>query len=83
MQINEAILKVEKEYDGKVVIRRYLLNQQGPKFMQNPEVLSLLKSRGIEALPVTTLGGKVVKRQSYPTYDELRGMLRAQGNGKS
>lgn len=75
LDINEAILKLKKEYGGKVAIERYLLTQQGPKFMQNPNVLSLLKSRGVEVLPITTLNGEIIKQQAYPSYDELRAII--------
>jgi len=72
LDINEAILKLKKEYDGKVAIERYLLSQQGQKFMQVPEVLALLKREGVSALPVTMVNGKIFKQKSYPTYDELK-----------
>lgn len=82
LDINEAILKLKKEYDGQVTIERYLLTQQGPKFMQNPNVLSLLKSNGVAILPITTIDGEVVKQKEYPSYDELRTLIAARnGNG--
>lgn len=82
LDINEAILKLKKEYDGKVRIERYLLTQQGPKFMQNPNVLSLLKSHGVGVLPITTVNGEVLKQKQYPSYDELRTLIEeANGHG--
>lgn len=80
LDINEAILRLKKEFDGKLVIERYLLTQQGPKFMQNPHVLALLKSRGVEVLPITTVNGEVVKRQAYPSYDELKSVIGERAN---
>ncbi len=72
LDINEAILKIKKEFDGQVKIERYLLSQQGPKFMQQPEVMKLLQLHGVEILPITLDDGKVVKEKSYPSLDELR-----------
>lgn len=72
LDINEAILKIKKEYDGRVKVERYLLSQQGPKFMQQPEVMKRLQSNGVEILPLTLVDGKVVKEKSYPTYDEIK-----------
>ena len=72
LDINEAVLRLTKEYDGKVTIERYLLSQQGQKFMQVPEILNLLKREGVSVLPVTMINGKIVKQKSYPTYDELK-----------
>ena len=72
LDINEAVLRLTKEYDGKVTIERYLLSQQGQKFMQVPEILNLLKREGVSVLPVTMINGKIVKQKSYPTYEELK-----------
>jgi len=71
LDINEAIIKLKKELDGKVSIERYLLSQQGLKFMQQPEVMKRLQSNGVETLPLTLVAGKVVKEKEYPSYDEL------------
>ncbi|MCX6122321.1 MAG: arsenite efflux transporter metallochaperone ArsD [Ignavibacteriales bacterium] len=71
LDISEAILKIKKEYDGKVHIERYLLSQQGQKFMQQPEVMKRLQTNGVEILPITLMNGKVVKEKSYPSYDEF------------
>lgn len=71
LDINEAILKVKKEFDGKVKIERYLFSQQGPKFMQQPEVMRRLQKFGVEVLPLTLVNGKVVKEKEYPVYEEL------------
>lgn len=72
LDINEAILKVKKEFDGRVKVERYLLSQQGPKFMQQPEVIKRLQTNGVEILPLTLVDGKVVKEKSYPTFDEIK-----------
>ena len=81
LDINEAVLKLKKEFDGRISIERYLLTQQGPKFMQNPGVLALLKSRGVEILPVTTLNGEVIKQHGYLSYDELKAIIGRETNG--
>lgn len=71
LDINEAILKIKKEFDGRVTIERYLLSQQGQKFMQEPEVMKRLKANGVTMLPITLVDGKIVKEKEYPGYDEL------------
>ncbi len=75
LDINEAIIKFKKELDGKVSIERYLLSQQGQKFMQQPEVMKRLQSNGVEVLPLTLINGKVVKEKSYPIFDELKNLV--------
>ena len=80
LDINEAILKIMNDFAGKVTIERYLLTQQGPKFMEKPHVLALLKSHGVEILPITTVNGEVLKQKAYPTYDELKSVIREKMN---
>jgi len=75
LDINEAILKVKKEFDGQIKIERYLLSQQGPKFMQQPKVMKRLQTNGVEILPLTLVDGKVVKEKEYPTFDELKNLI--------
>ena len=72
LAINETVLRLKSEYDGKMRIERYLLTQQGDKFMKNPDVLAMLKSQGTSVLPVTIMNGKVLKNKAYPTYEELK-----------
>ncbi len=71
LDINDAILRLRKERGEQARVERYLLSQQGPKFMQNPAVFALLKEHGVQVLPVTTVNGQVVKNGTYPSYDEL------------
>lgn len=75
LDINEAILKINKDFEGKVKIERYLLSQQGSKFMQQPEVMKRLQSNGVEILPLTVVNEKVVKEKSYPTFEELKNYI--------
>ena len=75
LDINETILKVKKEFDGQVHIERYLLSQQGPKFMQQPEVKTRLETNGVDVLPLTMVDGHVVKEKEYPSYDEIKSRI--------
>ena len=72
LDVNEAILRIQKAFAGKVEIQRYLLSQQGPKFMQTKEVMELLKKHGVEILPITMADGKIVKQKAYPNYEEMK-----------
>jgi hypothetical protein len=70
--ISEAIISLRKEYGEEITVARYILSQQGQKFMQNPEILSLLKEKGANILPVTVVNGKIKKTSKYPSYEELK-----------
>lgn len=72
LDIQEAILKAQQEFNGRARIERYLLSQQPARFMQSPLVLSLIKKEGTGVLPVTTVNGEIKKERAYPTLDELR-----------
>jgi len=72
LDIYGAVLKIKTEYDGRVVVERYVLGQQPAKFMQQPEVIRRLKADGIAVLPVTVIDGVVVKESVYPSYEELK-----------
>ncbi len=72
LDAQEAILRVRSEYDGRVKVERYALGQQPAKFMQQPEVVARLKAQGVAALPLTVVGGHIVKEKAYPAYEELR-----------
>ena len=75
LDINEALLKIKKDSNGSVNVERYLLSQQGPKFMQQPEVMKRLQANGVAMLPLTLVDGKVVKEKEYPSYDEIIGYI--------
>lgn len=69
LDFNEAVIKLKKETG--IAVERYLLSQQGKKFMENQEVLALLQQYSTEILPVTAVNGHVVKTKNFPTYEEL------------
>lgn len=37
LEVNEALLRVRQQYDGRVTVERYLLPQQVGKFMESPQ----------------------------------------------
>ena len=72
LDAQEAILRVQSEFNGRVRVERYALGQQPGKFMQQPEVVARLKAQGVATLPITVVCGRAVKERAYPTYEELR-----------
>ncbi len=77
LDAQEAILRVKSEFDGRVRVERYALGRQPAKFMQQPEVVARLKTQGVAVLPITIVGGRVVKEKLYPAYTELRTWIEA------
>jgi len=72
LEVSEAIISIKKEYGEDIKVVRYVLSQQGQKFMQNSEILSLLKGNGVNILPVTVVNGKIKKTKKYPSFEELK-----------
>jgi hypothetical protein len=71
LDVQEAILRVQSEFDGRVRVERYALGQQPGKFMLQPEVATRLKAQGVTVLPITLVDGRAVKEKAYPAYTEL------------
>jgi hypothetical protein len=77
LEISESIISLKKEYGEEIKVVRYVLSQQGQKFIQNPEIFSLLKENGVNILPVTVVNGKIKKTKKYPSFKELKNLLGA------
>ncbi|TVQ40068.1 MAG: arsenical resistance operon transcriptional repressor ArsD [Spirochaetaceae bacterium] len=69
LDVSEAVLRLKSEHG--IEVQRYLLQQQGQKFMENQQVLGLLKQYGTGVLPLTVVNGSVVKQREFPSYEEL------------
>ncbi len=69
LDVSEAIIRLKNEHG--VGVERYLLQQQGRKFMENSEVLALLQEHGTDILPITVVNGRVMKMREFPRYAEL------------
>ncbi|MDA8201684.1 MAG: arsenite efflux transporter metallochaperone ArsD [Chloroflexi bacterium] len=74
VDINEAILALQSE--GRTVIR-HQMTADPQAFMRNRDVYELIRARQLEVLPITVVGGRVVKTDAYPSLDELRGAVEA------
>lgn len=77
LDVNEMILKLQK--DG-VHIERYQMSANPNAFINNPEVMRLVREQQMSALPITVVHGKVTKSGDYPTFTEITTVL---NNGRS
>jgi hypothetical protein len=46
-------------------------------FLQTPVIRDLVKANGPSILPVTIIDGKIVMKQKYPKYEEIKEILDA------
>jgi len=71
IQLTEDVRKLQAEFPDAIIIRASMsFNAQA--FLEEPEVLDLVKAKGTEILPVTVLDGKILVIQRYMTYDEMK-----------
>ncbi len=72
MEVGDMIQTLRSE---GLHVARYQLTSHPHRFMNNPDVLSLVRARQAAALPITTVGGHIIKVGSYPTLAEVRTYL--------
>lgn len=72
LDVNEMILALKA---ASVTVERYQMTSHPTKFTGNPEVMKLVQQRQMEALPITVIGGRVIKAGAYPTLAEVQQAL--------
>jgi hypothetical protein len=70
---NDAIRRLKKEEELNVV--RASLSFDLGMFLENNEIFQMVKEKGPNILPIVTLNGKIVSKQNYLTYEEIKKML--------
>ncbi|ABR47999.1 Arsenical resistance operon trans-acting repressor ArsD [Alkaliphilus metalliredigens QYMF] len=74
IKLNENIEIIKNKYPDASV-ERYMITQQPLKFRENEAVYKMIKEKGREILPITTIDGKIIKYNEYPTLDEIQTYL--------
>ena len=74
IELNENLKRLKTERPD-VEITRASLTFNLETFLENNEILEMVKTQGPDILPVTTLNGKVVAERRYPTYEEFQALL--------
>ncbi|MGN8689861.1 arsenite efflux transporter metallochaperone ArsD [Atopobiaceae bacterium HCP3S3_F7] len=54
-----------------VSVERHYLSQDPKAFAENPEIVSLLKEEGADALPIAYIDGRLVSKGAYPSNDTI------------
>lgn len=58
-----------------VEVARHSLSSEPQAFMRSEAVADALNKKGVEALPITLIDGKIVKSGIYPTNEEFAHLL--------
>src|SRR3990172_57408 len=72
LDVNEMVLALQAE---GVRVERYQMTSHPNAFLGNAEVMSLVRERQMEALPITVVRGRVLKFGAYPTLAEVKAAL--------
>lgn len=69
LDVSEMILALQAE---GLAVERYQMTSNPNAFLNNPEVMRLVREQQMAALPITLVHGQVVKTGAYPSLPELR-----------
>ncbi|HLB47112.1 MAG TPA: arsenite efflux transporter metallochaperone ArsD [Anaerolineales bacterium] len=72
LDVNEMILALQTE---GMRVERYQMTGHPNAFLDNAEVMRLVREKQMAALPITVVRGQVVKVGAYPTQVEVRTAL--------
>ncbi len=74
IQLNDDVKRLAKEFP-KDIINRASLSFNAQAFLEYPEVLKLIKEKGTGILPITVLDGKILAKQNYMSYQQMKEAL--------
>lgn len=76
VRVSENIEFLKNKYSD-LVVKRYQPQTHGMAFMTAREVQKLVKAEKMNALPITTVNGVIIKKGEYPTLEEIETALRS------
>ena len=76
IEINEALKKLAAEYP-ELKIQRASLSFNPKLFLDNKEIREIVKANGPSILPIIVIDGKIMMKEKYPSYSQLKDMLNA------
>lgn len=74
IEFSETLKKLQEEFSDLKVVRASMsfnINM----FLENKNIFQLVKENGPNILPITMLNGKIISKQKYIKYEELRKIL--------
>ena len=72
LDVNEMILSLQVE---GVQVARYQMASDPQAFLNNADIMQLVREKQMAALPITVVRGKVIKVGEYPTPTEIKSNL--------
>lgn len=68
LDLNEMILDLQRE---GYLVERYQMTAHPQAFLNNPDVMRLVREKQMDALPIVVVRGKIVAEGRYPKLDEI------------
>lgn len=69
LDVNEMILALQTE---NIQVTRYQMASHPYAFLNNEEVMRLVREKQMDALPITVVRGKLIKTGKYPSLAEIK-----------
>lgn len=69
LDVNDMILALQA---GGHQVERYQITSHRLKFVNNPDIMRLVREKHMAALPITTVHGRIIKIGAYPTLAEVQ-----------
>ncbi len=74
LDVNEMILTLQSK---NLRVERYQMAGSPNAFLDNADVMQLVREKQMDALPITVVHGKVIKVGAYPSTEEIDAALKA------
>lgn len=71
IEFNQTLKRLQEEFKD-LGITRASISFNVKMFLENKEIFQLVKEKGQEVLPITTVNGKIIAQQRYLKFDELK-----------
>ena len=68
LDVSEMIFALQSK---GIVVKRYQMASDPNAFLNNENVMQLIRERQISALPITSVNGTIIKSSSYPSLAEV------------
>ena len=75
VRVSENVEYLKNKYID-LEVKRYQPQTHGMAFMTNREVQKLVKTEKMNALPIITVNGVIIKKGGYPTLEEIEEVLK-------
>ena len=74
IEFNDTLKKLQKEFK-ELNVMRASMSFNINMFLENKEIFQLVKENGPNILPITMINGKIIAKQRYQKYAELKKIL--------